>query len=118
MHNLEPLVKGKERCTMHVHPTDAERFGLTDGESARVSSAAGAVEVPVEVTDAVMPGVVSIPHGWGHDVEGVQLSVAREHAGVNSNVLADEQSVEALTGNAVLNGIPVELAPVREPAPA
>jgi anaerobic selenocysteine-containing dehydrogenase len=72
------------------------------------------------VTDAVMPGVVSIPHGWGHDADGVRLAVAAEHAGTNSNVLADESRVEPLSGNAILNGIPVELAPVRvvEPAPA
>jgi anaerobic selenocysteine-containing dehydrogenase len=120
MHNLEPLVRGKPRCTMHVHPADAARLGLADGEPARVSSAAGTIEVPVEVTDAVMAGVVSIPHGWGHDVDGVRLTVAAEHAGTNSNVLADETRVEPLSGNAILNGIPVELAPVRaaEPAPA
>jgi anaerobic selenocysteine-containing dehydrogenase len=113
-------VKGKTRCTMHVHPDDAERFGLEDGEPARVSSATGAVQVPVEVTDAVMPGVVSIPHGWGHDQDGVEMSVASAHAGTNSNVLADETLVDRVSGNAVLNGIPVELAPVRaaEPAPA
>ena len=120
MHNLEPLVKGKERCTMHVNPADAERFGLADGEPARVSSVAGTVEVPVEVTDAVMPGVVSIPHGWGHDVDGVAMRVASDHAGTNSNLLADETLVDPLSGNAVLNGIPVELAAVRaaQPAPA
>jgi anaerobic selenocysteine-containing dehydrogenase len=120
MHNLEPLVRGKPRCTMHVHPDDAARFGLTDGEPARVTSAAGSVEVPVEVTEDVMPGVVSIPHGWGHDVDGVRMAVASEHPGTNSNVLADETRVEPLSGNAILNGIPVELAPVRaaEPAPA
>jgi anaerobic selenocysteine-containing dehydrogenase len=112
MHNLEPLVKGKERCTAHVHPDDAERLGLRDGEPARVSSRAGSIEVPVEVTDAVMPGVVSIPHGWGHDVEGVRMSVASAHAGTNSNLLADETLVDPLSGNAVLNGIPVDLAPV------
>jgi anaerobic selenocysteine-containing dehydrogenase len=112
MHNLEPLVKGKERCTAHVHPDDAERLGLRDGERARVSSRAGEVEVPVEVTDAVMPGVVSIPHGWGHGVDGVRMRVAAAHAGTNSNVLADELLIDALSGNAVLNGIPVELAPV------
>ena len=88
-----------------------------DGETASVRSRAGEVEVVVEVTDAIMPGVVSIPHGWGHDTDGAELSVAREHAGVNSNILADEQLVEPLTGNAVLNGIPVELAPVRAGAP-
>ena len=120
MHNLEPLVKGKDRCTMHVHPADAERFGLEEGSRARVTSAAGSVEVPVEITDAVMRGVVSIPHGWGHDLDGVEMSVASEHAGSNSNLLADETRVDPLSGNAVLNGIPVELAPVRaaEPAPA
>ena len=112
MHNLEPLVKGKERCTAHVHPDDAERLGLADGEPARVSSRAGAVEVPVEVTDAVMPGVVSVPHGWGHDLDGIRMSVAAAHPGTNSNLLADETVVEPLSGNAVLNGIPVELEPV------
>jgi anaerobic selenocysteine-containing dehydrogenase len=117
MHNLTPLVRGKDRCTAHVHPDDAARFGLVDGEPARVSSRAGAIEIPVEVTDAVMPGVVSIPHGWGHDVDGIRMSVAAEHAGSNSNVLADEEQVDPLSGNAVLNGIPVELAPVREAAP-
>jgi anaerobic selenocysteine-containing dehydrogenase len=112
MHNLTPLVRGKVRCTAHVHPDDAGRLGLTDGEPALVRSRAGEVEVPVEVTDAVMPGVVSIPHGWGHDVDGVRLRVASEHPGTNSNVLADESLVDPLSGNAVLNGIPVELAPL------
>jgi anaerobic selenocysteine-containing dehydrogenase len=112
MHNITPLVRGKDRCTAHVHPDDAERLGLVDGEPALVRSQAGAVEVPVEVTDSVMPGVVSIPHGWGHDVDGVRMEVASAHAGTNSNVLADESQVDPLSGNAVLNGIPVELAPV------
>ena len=116
MHNLEPLVRGKERCTAHVHPDDAARLGLADGARARVTSRAGAIEVPVEVTDAVMPGVVSIPHGWGHDVDGVQMRVASAHPGVNSNLLADETLIDPLSGTAVLNGIPVELAPA--PAPA
>ncbi|HKP21660.1 MAG TPA: molybdopterin oxidoreductase family protein [Thermoleophilaceae bacterium] len=110
MHNLPALVKGKERCTLYVHPDDAERLGLADGEPARVSSATGAIEVPVEVTDEIMRGVVSIPHGWGHDADGVRMSVASAHAGVNTNVLADESMVEPLSGNAVLNGIPVEVA--------
>ena len=116
MHNLTPLVRGKVRCTAHVHPSDADRLGLVDGETALVRSRAGEVEVPVEVTDAVMPGVVSIPHGWGHDVDGVRLSVASEHAGTNSNVLADESLIDPLSGNAVLNGIPVELVPAAVPA--
>jgi anaerobic selenocysteine-containing dehydrogenase len=111
MHNLPALVKGKERCTMHVHPDDAERLGLEDGRPALVRSAAGELEAPVEITDAIMPGVVSIPHGWGHDEPGMRLRVATEHAGVNSNLLADETAVDPLSGNAVLNGIPVEVGP-------
>jgi anaerobic selenocysteine-containing dehydrogenase len=111
MHNLEPLVKGKPRCTMHVNPADAERIGLADGAQARVRSRAGEVVVPVEVTDAIRTGVISIPHGWGHDVDGVRMDVAREHAGVNSNVVADELVLEPLSGNAILNGIPVDVSP-------
>jgi anaerobic selenocysteine-containing dehydrogenase len=118
MHNLPALVKGKDRCTLHVHPGDADRLGLADGARALVSSATGEIEVPVEVTDAIMPGVVSIPHGWGHDTPGVRLRVASDHAGVNSNVLADETQVDPLSGNAVLNGIPVDVAPVTAAAPA
>jgi anaerobic selenocysteine-containing dehydrogenase len=111
MHNVEVLVKGKPRCTLHVNPDDAERLGLADGEPAEVRSRAGTVTIPVEVTDAIRPGVVSIPHGWGHDMPGVELAVARRYAGVNSNVLADEELIEPISGTAVLNGIPVEVAP-------
>lgn len=111
MHNVEVLVKGRPRCTLHVNPGDADRLGLAHGGDARVRSRTGEVVVPVEVTDAIRPGVVSIPHGWGHDLDGIELSVARRHAGVNSNVLADDQLVDPLSGNAVLNGIPVEVAP-------
>jgi anaerobic selenocysteine-containing dehydrogenase len=111
MHNVEVLVKGKPRCTLHVHPDDADRLGLVDGGSAEVTSRTGKVGVPVEVTDAIRPGVVSIPHGWGHDLPGVQMAVARRHAGVNSNLLADDELIDPLSGNAVLNGIPVEVAP-------
>jgi anaerobic selenocysteine-containing dehydrogenase len=112
MHNLPMLVGGKDRCTAHVHPDDAARLGLVDGARAVVRSRAGAVVVPVEVTEDVMPGVVSIPHGWGHDHTGVDLAVAGAHAGTNSNVLTDELVVEPLSGTAILNGIPVELEPV------
>jgi anaerobic selenocysteine-containing dehydrogenase len=118
MHNLDALVKGKDRCTMHIHPDDAERLGLEDGGRAQVSSKTGSIDAPVEVTDGIMPGVVSIPHGWGHDVDGVRMRVASEHPGVNSNVLADETQIDPLSGNAVLNGIPVDVAPVREPVSA
>jgi anaerobic selenocysteine-containing dehydrogenase len=119
MHNLPALVKGKDRCTLHVHPDDAERLGLEEGGRAVVSSAAGRIEAPVELTDGIMPGVVSIPHGWGHDAPGVKMGVASRHAGVNSNVLSDESQVDPLSGNAVLNGIPVEVrAAVPEAVPA
>jgi anaerobic selenocysteine-containing dehydrogenase len=118
MHNLELLVSGPERCTLQVHPDDAERLGLAHGGAARVQNRAGALEATVEVTDAVMPGVVSLPHGWGHDAPGARLGVAAAHAGVNANVLADEGLVDAVSGNAVLNGIPVAVAPVPAAVPA
>jgi anaerobic selenocysteine-containing dehydrogenase len=112
MHNLPRLVRGPERCVAHVHPSDAARLGLTDGERILVRSATGEVELPLRVTDAVMAGVVSIPHGWGHDRPGVALRVATSHPGANSNVLADPERLDVPSGNAVLNGIPVTLAPV------
>jgi anaerobic selenocysteine-containing dehydrogenase len=109
MHNLDILVKGKERCTLHVHPEDAARLGVVDGASACVRSRTGEVAVTVEVTDAIMPGVVSIPHGWGHGIGGTDLSVAAGRPGVNSNLLADGDLFDPLSGNAVLNGIPVRV---------
>ena len=112
MHNVEVLVKGRPRCTAHLHPDDAAALGLVDGDDAIVRSRVGEVRVPVEVTDAIRPGVVSIPHGWGHDLDGVQLAVARRHPGVNSNLLADETLFDPLSGNAVLNGIPVSVEAV------
>jgi anaerobic selenocysteine-containing dehydrogenase len=116
MHNLPVLVKGKPRCTLHVHPDDAGRLELVDGEDATVRSRTGELVALVEVTDAVMPGVVSLPHGWGHDVPGTSQQVASEQLGPNSNLLADEQLIDVPSGNAVLNGIPVELAPLRAAA--
>jgi len=111
LHNIEVLVKGKPRCTLHVHPDDANRLGLRAGAVARVTSRVGTVEVPVEVTDAVRPGVVSLPHGWGHDQPGTRLRVAAERAGVNSNILADHDAMDPLSGTSVLNGIPVAVVP-------
>jgi anaerobic selenocysteine-containing dehydrogenase len=111
MHNVSVLVKGKPRCTAHLNPDDAARLGVVDGQDVVVRSRVGEVRIPAEVTDAIRPGVVSIPHGWGHDLDGVQLDVARAHAGVNSNLLADETLFDPISGNAVLNGIPVTVEP-------
>ena len=110
MHNVHALAKGPSRCTLLVSPDDAARLGLADGGEARVRSRVGEVVAPVEVCDAMMPGVVSLPHGFGHDAEGVELEVARRHQpGVNSNLLTDPDRLDTLSGNAVLNGIPVEV---------
>jgi anaerobic selenocysteine-containing dehydrogenase len=111
MHNVEVLVKGRDRCTLLVHPDDASRLGLQHRGRAKVAGPGGSVVAPVEVTDAMMPGVVSLPHGWGHDRDGVLLGVASGRPGVNSNVVADTDRWDPLSGTAVLNGIPVEVAP-------
>ena len=111
MHNVKVLVKGKDRCTLLIHPDDAARAGVADGALASVTSEIATIEVPVEVSDEMMPGVVSLPHGWGHDLDGVRLSVAREHAGVNNNLIAPGTFVDVISGNAAVNGIPVEVAP-------
>ncbi len=111
MHNLPKLVSGADRCTLHVHPDDAAMLGLGDGTRARVRSRVGEVEAPVELTDAVRRGVVCLPHGWGHDQSGARLGVAAAHAGVNTNRLTDGAVLDPLSGNAALNGIPVEVSP-------
>ena len=112
MHNSLRLVKGKPRCTLLIHPVDAAARGVVDGSRVRVSSRVGTVEVPAEVTADIQPGVVSLPHGWGHGRPGVRLAVASTHAGVSINDLVDDQRVDALTGTAVLNGTPVEVVVV------
>lgn len=112
MHNVSVLVKGKPRCTLQVHPDDAATLGLVDGAPATVTSRVGSVQAPVEVTHGIRPGVVSLPHGWGHDLPGARLRVAAEHAGVNSNTLSDDEAFDPLSGTSVLNGIPVSVGPV------
>jgi len=109
MHNIEVLVKGAPRCTLHVHPEDAARLGLVDGGVAHVESRVGEVDAAVEVTDAIRPGVVSLPHGWGHGQLGTRMRVAAERPGVNSNILADHEAMDPLSGTSVLNGIPVQI---------
>ncbi len=112
LHNVEVLVKGRHRCTLEMHPADAARVGLTDGDMAEVSSDVGTVELPVSVTDSIAPGVVCIPYGWGHDVDGSRLSVAAVRPGVNVNRLTPAASLDPLSGNATLNGIPVRVKAV------
>jgi anaerobic selenocysteine-containing dehydrogenase len=111
MHNLPTLTGGSNRCTVMIHVDDAERLGIGDGKLTRVTSRAGSVDVPAEVCDSVMPGVVSIPHGWGLAGERVRAGVGGEDPGVNSNLLAPSDLIDPLSGNAVLNGIPVTVAP-------
>ncbi len=110
MHNVEKLVRGRDRCTLLIHPSDADSAGVTDGGRATVRSSAGAIEVAVEVSDEMMPGVVSLPHGWGHDSDQIRMQVARRYAGANNNLLAPGEMVDAPSGNAVVNGIPVQVA--------
>jgi anaerobic selenocysteine-containing dehydrogenase len=95
-----------------IHPDDAARRGVADGATVRLRSRVGVVEVAAEVTDDVMPGVVSLPHGWGHDRPGVRLSVAAAHAGASINDVVDDHAVDLLSGTAVLNGTPVEVEAV------
>jgi len=111
MHNIRVLTKGRNRCTMQIHPDDAVRLGITDGAPAKVASRTGEVVVTAEVTDVIRPGVVSIPHGFGQDLPGVRLRVASEYRGVNTNVLTDEYFVDPLSGNIALNGVPVSVQP-------
>ena len=113
MHNVPKLVSGKPRCTLMVHPEDAQRLGLGEGEEAVITSRVGEVRAPVSVTDEVMPGVVSLPHGYGHGREGVQLRVAGEHVGVSINDLTDDQAVDTISGNAAFSGIRVIVQPAR-----
>ncbi|MBU8555632.1 molybdopterin oxidoreductase family protein [Streptomyces sp. Babs14] len=112
MHNVPALTGGSNRCTLQLHPDDADRLGLRDGQPVRVEGAGGAVTAPAEVTDTVRPGVVSLPHGWGHDRPGTRLTHAATDPGVNVNQLLDGSLLDPLSGNAVLNGVPVKLTPL------
>ncbi|MEU2855332.1 molybdopterin oxidoreductase family protein [Streptomyces syringium] len=118
MHNVPALTGGSNRCTLQVHPEDAARLGLLDGGGARVTGDGGTVEAPVEITDTVRRGVVSLPHGWGHDRPGTRLSVAAGTPGVNVNALSDGTRLDPLSGTAVLNGYPVRVTPVTYAPPA
>lgn len=107
LHNSHRLVKGPPQCTLLIHPDDAAARALAHGACARVESKAGVVTANVEVTDSIMPGVVSLPHGWGHDREGTRMAVARQSPGVSVNDVTSEFDVDTLTGTAAFNGLVV-----------
>ena len=107
MHNYQRLVKGKDRSHLLMHPDDVARLGIGSGQQVKVTSRVGEVVVVVEASDEIMPGVVSLPHGWGHNRKGVRIPVAQEHAGVSVNDLTDDRYLDDLSGNAALNGVPV-----------
>ncbi len=109
MHNVPALMKGKDRCTLLIHPDDAARCGVADDDVVTVKSAAGEIKVPVEVTDAIKSGVVSMPHGWGHGKQGTRMSVANNSPGANTNVLSPPTFIDEPSGNGALNGIPVTI---------
>lgn len=109
LHNSERLVKGKNRCTVLVNSLDAENLGVENGQTIKVSSRVGAIEIPCEISDKIMRGVVSIPHGYGHGRKGVRLDTAKNHAGVSLNDLTDERVLDELTGNAAFSNVKVRL---------
>ena len=109
LHNSHRLVKGKPRCTLMLHPETAEKHSIKDGQEVKVTSRVGHVTIIAEVTDELMPGVVSIPHGWGHGRKGVKQKIAQAHAGVSVNDLTDDTLIDQLSGNAAVNGVPVQL---------
>jgi anaerobic selenocysteine-containing dehydrogenase len=111
MHNLPMLAKGPPRCVALVHPVDAARLGLVDGGPARITNAGRSIDVVVEISDEMRPGVVSLPHGWGHDQPGTKMSVAAERPGANINAILDETRRDPLSGNAVLSGVPIVMQP-------
>ncbi|MCX4413290.1 molybdopterin oxidoreductase family protein [[Kitasatospora] papulosa] len=113
MHNVPALRGGSNVCTLQIHPDDAARIGLADGDTARITAAGGEVEAFAEITDSVRTGVVSLPHGWGHSRPGTRMSVAGDDPGVNVNQLLDGTLLDPLSGTAVLNAVPVTVTPSR-----
>jgi len=111
LHNSERLMRGGDRCRVMVHPDDATRLGLTHGGRAEIRTEVGAVIALVEVTAEMMPGVVSLPHGFGHDRDGARLRVASRTPGVSLNDLSSELRLDEASGNAAFSGQPVQLRP-------
>lgn len=114
LHNVPALMKGRDRCTLLIHPDDATRAGVADGAPAEVTTAEGSLTVPVQISDEVRPGVVSLPHGWGHGIAGTRLETANAHPGVNSNLLNPTDVIDVPSNTHVLNGVPCSVRPVSE----
>jgi anaerobic selenocysteine-containing dehydrogenase len=112
MHNFHRLVKGKNRCTLLMHPDDIAAHNLASNDNATLSSRAGSVEVTLEASTDVMPGVVSLPHGFGHNRAGIRMATAVANAGVSCNDVTDELYLDELSGNAAVNGVPVTLTAI------
>lgn len=112
LHNTRVGTKGRERCTLQMHPDDAARLGLSAPGPVRIRSRVGAVEAPLELSADLRPGVVSLPHGWGHRGDGLRMKLAEAHPGVSCNDLVDDAVLEPVVGNALFNGVPVEVEPV------
>jgi anaerobic selenocysteine-containing dehydrogenase len=117
MHNLPLLAKGPMRCTALVHPIDAARLHLLDGALATLENGVRQVQAQVQISEQMMPGVVSLPHGWGHDLPGTRLALAAQRPGANLNALLDDQLRDPLSGNAVLGGVAVTMRPCTDGAP-
>ena len=114
MHNSQRLVKGADRCTLMMNPADAEKLNLADGSVVTITSGVGSVKAPLEITDEIMPGVVSLPHGYGHHRPKTKLSVATQHAGVSINDLTDDKIVDNLTGNAAFSAQTVRIEATKD----
>ncbi len=116
MHNSQRLIKGKPRCTLFMHPKDAMKRGISDGQHVEVSSRVGTIQIPVEFNEEMMPGVVSIPHGWGHHRPKIQLQIAAKQPGVSINDLTDDQLIDELCGNAAFSNVRVTIKPLTQNA--
>lgn len=110
LHNVPALMRGRDRCTLLIHPDDARSAGVADGDLAVVTTSAGSLEIPVETSDEMMPGVVSLPHGWGHGMPGTRLEVANAHPGVNSNLLNPVDVIDVPSNTHVVNGVPCRVS--------
>jgi anaerobic selenocysteine-containing dehydrogenase len=111
MHNYRRLVKGKGRCTLLMHPQDMAQRNIAEGNEVSVTSRTGAVQITAQASEEMMPGVVSLPHGYGHNRDGIRMGIARDHAGVSCNDITDELALDELSGNAALNGVLVTVVP-------